>query len=116
METGLMRDAAPPNSREAIGGQQQNIQNVITELDAVKGVMETDILKCQERGKTLDQLQQKTGGSFFPSPTCMLRYQVITDSIDSLSLEGQTLRSLATKTRRKIWLQNAKVRLFIRCY
>jgi hypothetical protein len=37
METGLMRDAAPPNSREAIGGQQQNIQNVITELDAVKG-------------------------------------------------------------------------------
>jgi len=109
METVLMRDAAPPNSREATGGQQQKIQNVITELDAVKGLMGTNIFKCQERGETLDQLQHKTGGSSFP------RQRAYCDTKDSQSLKGQVFRSSATKTRRKMWLQNAKVRLFLRC-
>lgn len=52
---GLVQPPAEPDSQ---GLKMQGIQN---ELNAAKGIMETNILRITERGETLQHLQDRTG-------------------------------------------------------
>jgi hypothetical protein len=45
--------------------QQQKIQDIHNEVDHAKKEMEITFMKLQERGELMDDLQGKTGQSFF---------------------------------------------------
>jgi hypothetical protein len=59
-----MGDVAPPGVVKLPpepGSQGFKMQGIQTELNAAKGIMETNILRITERGETLQHLQDRTG-------------------------------------------------------
>jgi hypothetical protein len=59
-----MGDVAPPGVVQPPpepGSQGFKMQGIQTELNAAKGIMETNILRITERGETLQRLQDRTG-------------------------------------------------------
>ena len=101
---GLMEGAAEPGQ-----AQPQKMKEIQAEIDLATDAMNETVLKITERGQKLDHLQEQTGEYLaFPRGSYMCVGDVI-DGSDNLSISSQSFRTTATKTRRRMFLQNAKV-------
>jgi hypothetical protein len=107
---GLMEGAAEPGQAQPEDKQGKKMKEIQAEVDLATGAMKDTVLKIQERGQVLDHLQERSGEYFY------FRWWSIVgdgrdtaDGSDNLSISSQSFRTTATKTRRRMFLQNAKV-------
>jgi len=106
---GLMEGAAEPGQSQPQDQQGKKMKEIQAEIDLATDAMNETVLKITERGQKLDHLQEQTGEYLaFPRGLNMYIGDVI-DGSDNLSISSQSFRTTATKTRRRMFLQNAKV-------
>jgi hypothetical protein len=107
---GLMEGAAEPGQAQPEDKQGKKMKEIQVEVDLATDAMKDTVLKIQERGQVLDHLQERSGEYFYFDCVRSLETEGDTaDGLDSLSISSQSFRTTATKTRRRMFLQNAKV-------
>jgi hypothetical protein len=107
---GLMEGAAEPGQAQQPDKQGKKMKEIQVEVDLATDAMKDTVLKIQERGQVLDHLQERSGEYFYFDYVRSLETKGDTaDESDNLSISSQSFRTTATKTRRRMFLQNAKV-------
>jgi hypothetical protein len=107
---GLMEGAAEPGQAQLEDKQGKKMKEIQVKVDLATTAMKDTVLKIQERGQVLDHLQERSGEYFYFDCVRSLETEGDTaDGSDSLSISSQSFRTTATKTRRRMFLQKAKV-------
>jgi hypothetical protein len=107
-----MEGAAEPGQTQSQPEDKQGkkMKEIQVEVDLATDAMKDTVLKIQERGQVLDHLQERSGEYFYFDYVRSLETKGDTaDESDNLSISSQSFRTTATKTRRRMFLQNAKV-------